>query len=204
MIPVQIPPGGNKPLDGRRVVVEFAATSLGGARFVAEDGGEPKVVDGAEQSVSLAASGAQVRAEIDLSILPVTISRLRLVAWSEQGTRTLAPADARISVDGEHRFTIAIEAGRMALGSAEVLEVYRRHGAWKVRAVAVGWEGHVREMAIALKVPEAAFADAMRTAAAHPAPAAGTATRASMPTGRRVPARVQHGPSPAVGPAPAP
>lgn len=201
MMPIQIPPGGNRPLDGQRVVVDLAATSLGGARFVAEDGGEAKVVDSSEPSISLTATGAQARGQIDLSSVPATISRLRLVVWSEQVSRVLTPADARISVDGEQRFTVAVEGARTALRSAEVLEIYRRHGAWKVRAVALGWAGHIGDMATALKLPESAFsAGPGAPMPARPVPA--PEHMGGAPAMRRGAARVHRGPSPAVGPVP--
>jgi len=75
------------------------------------------------------------------------------------------------------------------LRAVEMLELYRRHGSWEIRAVASGWEHHLPAMARGVGMPESAFAE---TAPAQ--------TRGGRPAPRARPAH--SGPSPRVGPPP--
>ena len=156
--------------------------------MLAEDGGAVRVLSVSEAGANVSLTGSRARVEVTLTAVPESISRLRLLAWSEAQTRLLVPADARVSVDGTPRFAVPLDAKSQLLRAAEILELYRRHGTWKVRAVASGWEHHVPAMARGVGVPESAFS-------AGAAPAATPATRPA-PRYRRA----HTGPSPRVGP----
>ncbi|MDX6706911.1 MAG: hypothetical protein QOI48_2757 [Solirubrobacteraceae bacterium] len=185
---VSLSPGANQSLDGRQISVELSAGNLGGVLLAVEergvtrpltpaDGVAPPTVDGANR--------AQVR--LALASIPESITRLRLLVWSESRTRVLVPAQAHVSVDGTHRFTVAVSQQAGLLRAVEILEIYRRHGSWKVRAVASGWEDGIPAMARAIGLPEAAFNAPAGAAPSRPAPP---------------PARSHTGPSPQVGPRP--
>jgi hypothetical protein len=181
---VTLTPGANQPLAGRQVTIELSASSLGGARLLAEDGGGLRALAATEAGATVSLSGSQARVEVTLAAVPESINRLRLLAWSVGQTRLLVPFDARVDVDGAPRFVIAMDGKTQFLRAAEILELYRRHGSWKVRCVASGWENHIPAMARGVGVPETAFA-AQEATPAPPAPRA----------------RAAHsGPSPPVGP----
>lgn len=186
--PVSLAAGANQPLAGQRIAIELSAHSLGGVRLLAEDGGAPRVLAPADACATVSLTGSTARVEVRLADVPDAIARLRLLAWSESTTRLLVPADARVSVDGAARFAIALDGRSALLRAAEVLELYRRHGSWKVRAIASGWEHHLPAMARGVGVPESAFAAPPQPPGAGGRPARGRARAAFA------------GPSPAVGP----
>ncbi|MEJ7783678.1 MAG: hypothetical protein WKF96_02670 [Solirubrobacteraceae bacterium] len=180
--------GANQPLGGQRIIIELSAHSLGGVRLLAEDGGAVRVLPTSEVWAPVSVTGQQARVDLDLTAVPPTIARLRLLSWSESRTRLLVPLDARVSVDGALRFAVPVEESSGMLRAAEILEVYRRHGSWKVRAVASGWEDHVPAMARGVGVPETAFAETRR-------PPTSRGSRQAAPA-----QAVHRGPSPQVGP----
>ena len=81
-------------------------------------------------------------------------------------TRVLEPAQAEIDARRALVATVELKTGQ-PLRAAELVEVYRRHGNWKVRAVASGWIGGVEAASAAVGVPRGAF-QPLRAAAPSP------------------------------------
>jgi hypothetical protein len=189
---VSLAPGANQALDGQQISVELSANNIGGVLLAVEEGGVVRPLAPADHLAAPTLDGdRRAQARLALASIPEAITRLRLLVWSQSRTRVLVPAEAHVSVDGTHRFTVHVPRQAGLLRASEVLEIYRRHGSWKVRAVASGWEDGVPAMARAIGIPEAAFnassGQTIAAATAYPAPP---------------PARVHTGPSPQVGPAP--
>lgn len=183
--------GANQPLAGQRITIVLTAKSLGGVRLLAEDGGAVRVLPVSEASARVSLTGGRGSVEVQLSDVPETISRMRLLAWSESQTQVLVPLEAKVSVDGALRFAVPVDAVGAFLRAAEVLELYRRHGTWKIRAVGSGWENHIPAMARGVGVPENAFSSATQR------PIAPGGGRSARPAPR---APEHRGPSPQVGP----
>jgi hypothetical protein len=187
---VSLAPGANQPLDGQQITVDLSANNIGGMLLAVEERGVIRALAAADRLAPTSVDGdRRAQARLALASIPESITRLRLLVWSQSRTRVLVPAEAHVSVDGTHRFTVALPQQAGLLRASEVLEIYRRHGSWKVRAIASGWEDGIAAMARAIGIPEAAF-NASSTPApelAHSAPA---------------PGRTHTGPSPQVGPAP--
>jgi hypothetical protein len=185
---VSLAPGANQPLDGEQISVDLSANHIGGVLLVVEEDGVSRPLTPADRLAAPTIDGDQrAQARLALASIPESITRLRLLVWSQSRTRVLVPAEAHVSVDGTHRFTVPVPQQTGLLRASEVLEIYRRHGSWKVRAIASGWEDGIPAMARAIGIPEAAFSASARPPPAQPAPP---------------PIRSHSGPSPQVGPAP--
>jgi hypothetical protein len=184
---VSLSPGANQSLDGREISVELTANNLGGVLLAVEEHGVIRPLAPADGVAPPIVDGDHIaQARLALASIPESITRLRLLVWSDARTRVLVPAQAHVRVDGTHRFTVTVPQQAGLLRAAEVLEIYRRHGSWKVRAIASGWEDGIPAMARAIGIPDTAFN-----------PAAGRAPgRPPAPPGSHI------GPSPQVGPAP--
>lgn len=178
--PVTLPTGANLQIEGREAQVTVRAADLGGVLVVAEEGGTARPLSAADPIARVSADG---RVQIALAAVPESVERLRVLAWSTLRTRVLEPAEAEIALDGQIVATVELKTGQ-PLRAAELVEIYRRHGNWKVRAIASGWIGGIDAASAAVGVA----ADAFRplSAGASPAPA-------SRPDAPRA--------SPAVGPA---
>jgi hypothetical protein len=177
--------GANQPLDGQQITVDLSANNIAGILLAVEERGVIRALAAADRLAPTSVDGDRhAQARLALASIPESITRLRLLVWSQSRTRVLVPAEAHVSVDGTHRFTVALSQRAGLLRASEVLEIYRRHGSWKVRAIASGWEDGIGAMARAIGIPEAAF-----NASSAPAPTA-------------PPVRNHSGPSPQVGPAP--
>ncbi|WP_339154822.1 VWA domain-containing protein [Actinomadura luteofluorescens] len=133
--------GENAALDGGRVRVavtaagtpiDVSAVLLGDDRRVRSDDDLVFFNHPAQDGVRL--EGAEV--VIDLDGMPAAVSTVALVA-SVDGPGTFDGVPLRADVHGGPWF----EAPAMSAGEtvAVVVEVYRRAGAWKVRAVGQGW-----------------------------------------------------------------
>ncbi|MGI5420464.1 VWA domain-containing protein [Actinomadura luteofluorescens] len=133
--------GENAALDGGRVRVavtaagtpiDVSAVLLGDDRRVRSDDDLVFFNHPAQDGVRL--EGAEV--VIDLDGMPADVSTIALVA-SVDGLGTFDGVPLRADVRGGPWF----EAPAMSAGEtvAVVVEVYRRAGAWKVRAVGQGW-----------------------------------------------------------------
>lgn len=145
-------PGANLPLPGQHVRVRVEARELAGAAVVVEGGGAPRTATASEPGTALALAAGGATLSVDLDAVPAGTERLRLLVWTAQPTRLLEPARARIELDGAAVAEVELPAGG-GLRAAELVELYRRHGAWKVRAVASGWVGGPAAMAAAVGIP---------------------------------------------------
>jgi stress response protein SCP2 len=133
--------GENATLDGGRVrvavtaagrAIDVSAVLLGGDRRVRSDDDLVFFNHPAKDGVRL--EGAEV--VIDPDVVPDDVSTIALVA-SVDGPGTFDGVTVRADVDGGPGF----EGPAMLAGEAVVVivEVYRRAGAWKIRAVGQGW-----------------------------------------------------------------
>ena len=182
-------PGENRPLGGSVVRVQVTSSAIeSSAAWLFEAGDERRLLDG---EYSLSRRGADLVGELDLDGDAGDAERLLLLTWSAIPTRALTQASATLSCGGE-TFVVTLEGVPRA---AQYLEVYQRHGQWKVRAVGAGWEGGTDALATALKVPAQLFQErrkaVTRAAAPRPAP---------RPTATPAPAPAWTGQSPPVQP----
>lgn len=191
--------GGNTPLPTARCTVTVAATAPGVATDVcavllAKDGkvrGDDDLVfynHPAQDGVVLGGRSVLV----DLPAVPASVDRIAIVASVDP---TL-PAAAHFTAADTPR--AVIECGGVRIGfepppftdretAAVLVEIYRRDGAWKVRAVGQGWDTGLAGLATA-------FGIVVDDAPAAPAPAPAPA-----PVPIPAPAR-----APITAPAPAP
>lgn len=160
--------GANIPIAGREAQVTVSASDLGGVLVIVEEGGALRALAASD---ALAPVSPDARVTVVLPSVPEAVERLRVLAYSTARTRALEPARAEIVLDGEAVATIEVATGQ-SLRVAELVEIYRRHGQWKVRAVASGWIGGVEAASSALGVPASAFAQlAPAGVSADPGPA---------------------------------
>lgn len=82
-------------------------------------------------SVRLSSSGI----DINTSLVPEDIERLAVAAHLEEGRGTLERVTVLVGAEDEHVF----EPQPIDLPTALLVEVYRRHGCWRVRAIGQGW-----------------------------------------------------------------
>ncbi|WP_354702333.1 hypothetical protein DSM112329_02690 [Paraconexibacter sp. AEG42_29] len=158
---VTLAAGANQPLEGQQITIDVHAVNLGGVVVLAEEDGALRALPAADALAPVdLRSETAARVLVDLAALPAGMTRLRVLAWSVARTRVLSPAGAQVAVDGVAVISVPVADAGGTLRSAEILEVYQRHGAWKLRAIASGWEGHVPAMARAVGLPEATFAGA--------------------------------------------
>ncbi|WP_354642702.1 TerD family protein [Kitasatospora camelliae] len=182
--------GQNHPLPGTRITVRVPA---GGSPAVAvlltdEDGrvpAEPGRVahHGAPEPPGVLVTGpagAGQEAALDLDALPAGVARLMIALVLPPGAGTFgalaAPTCAVAGPDGAEvaRFTLA---GLGPETAVVALEVYRRNGTWKVRAVGQGYAGGAEAL-----LRDHGVADPAAAAAALTPPVA--ADTPSVPAGR--------------------
>ena len=157
--------GANIPIEGREAQVTVRAPDLGGVLVLAEEGGAVRPLTAEDPIARVSGEG---RVTIALTSVPDGVERLRVLAWSSVKTRVLEPAEAEIALDGAIVAKVELKTGQ-PLRAAEFVEVYRRHGNWKVRAVASGWIGGVEAASAAVGVDAGAF-QPLRTTTASPPP----------------------------------
>ena len=145
--------GANIPIEGREAQVTVRAPDLGGVLVLAEEGGAVRPLTAEDPIARVSGEG---RVTIALTAVPDAVDRLRVLAWSSVKTRVLEPAEAEISLDGAIVAKVELKTGQ-PLRAAELVEVYRRHGNWKVRAVASGWIGGVEAASAAVGIDAGAF-----------------------------------------------
>ena len=155
--------GANIPIEGREAQVTVRAPDLGGVLVLAEEGGAVRPLTAEDPIARVSGEG---RVTIALTSVPDGVERLRVLAWSSVKTRVLEPAEAEIALDGAIVAKVELKTGQ-PLRAAEFVEVYRRHGNWKVRAVASGWIGGVEAASAAVGVDAGAF-QPLRTTTAKP------------------------------------
>ncbi|WP_223773999.1 TerD family protein [Streptomyces sp. 135] len=175
--------GQNHPLPGTRLEIRVSAgepivagATLGddrgrvpGAEWVAHPGSP--TLPGLEVSGQAAADH---RLAVDLGALPDTVHRvsvllaLPVAAGGPASFRALAaPFVAVTGLDGAEVASYTI-TDLDAESAVVALELYRRHGAWKVRAVGQGYAGGLAEMLTDQGLPQAReLADAIDDAVAQ-------------------------------------
>ena len=158
--------GANIGIEGREAQVTVRAPDLGGVLVIAEDGGAPRPLAPEDPIARVSGDG---RVTIALATVPDAVERLRVLAWSTVRTRVLEPAEAEIALDGLVVATVELKTGQ-PLRAAELVEIYRRHGNWKVRAVASGWIGGIDAASAAVGIDAGAFQPLRAAAPARPSP----------------------------------
>jgi hypothetical protein len=144
--------GANIPIEGLQVQVTVRAPDLGGVLVIVEEHGAVRPLTAEDPLAPV--SGERVT--IPLAGVPDAVERLRVLAWSSIQTRVLEPAEIEVALDGAVVATVELKTGQ-PLRAAELVEVYRRHGNWKVRAVASGWIGGVEAAGAAIGIDASAF-----------------------------------------------
>ncbi|WP_030754890.1 MULTISPECIES: VWA domain-containing protein [unclassified Streptomyces] len=205
-----LPKGGNAPLPTARCTVTVPATAAGAATDVcavllATDGAVRSDDDlvfynhPAQDGVVL--GGRTIVA--DLPAVPASVVRIAIVA-------TIDPMLAAAHFTAADTPRAVIECGGVRIGfepppfthretAAVLVELYRREGAWKVRAVGQGWDTGLAGLATA-------FGIVVDDATPTPAPAAAVASTVAVtpvPTPVQVPAPV-HVSAPVQAPVPVP
>lgn len=161
-------PGENRPLGGSRVRVQVTSSAIeSSAAWLFEAGDERRLLEG---EYSLSRRGADLVGELDLDGDAGDAERLVLLTWSSVATRALTQASATLTCAGE-TFVVTLSGVPRA---AQYAEVYQRHGQWKIRALAAGWEGGTDALAAAMRLPQQLFQErrkvSPRPAAPRPAP----------------------------------
>lgn len=137
------------------VEVDASALLLGAERKVRGDGdfvfyNQPESADGAVAFLGTGATGegAQARIAIDLSAVPADVHTVALAGSVGTGTfGDLGKLELRV-VDGAGASLAEYVTADATTESAFVFgEVYRRDGAWKVRAVGQGWDSGLAGLA---------------------------------------------------------
>lgn len=156
--------------------VTLASENVHGVVVLVEEGGQTRALTPSDPIAPVARRPDGAAVTVGLAGVPPSVDRLRILAWSTVHTRLLVPVTATVLVDGQP--AASVEVAGLPLRAAEILQLYRRHGAWKVRAVASGWESGSDAMAAAIGVPAAALSPL-----AGGAPATGGAPAQSPPVG---------------------
>ena len=164
-MPVTLAAGANIPIEGREAQVTVRAPDLGGVLVIAEEHGAVRPLAAEDPIAPVSGEG---RVTIPLGSVPDAVERLRVLAWSSVKTRALEPAEVEVALDGAIVATVELKTGQ-PLRAAELVEIYRRHGNWKVRAVASGWIGGVDAASAAVGVDAGAFQPLRAAAPSRPA-----------------------------------
>ncbi|NUU21261.1 MAG: TerD family protein, partial [Streptomycetaceae bacterium] len=163
--------GQNLPLPQLQVAVDMTAACPVELVAVLLDAGL-KVRDDADvlQRDGNTAAGISVRplgVDVDLSVIPEQVDRVIVAATVEGGGverfGAVAAPVARVTAGGSPvaAFTITDLGQERAI---QTVELYRRQGAWKVRAVGQGYDGGLdallRDLGVQLRAP---IVDRVRT-----------------------------------------
>lgn len=184
--------GQNVPLPAQQVAVDVAASCPVELLAVLVDAGLKVRGDGdVLQRDGSTAPGVVLRAQgvdVDLAALPADVERVIVVATLEGSgvdrfgavgapVATVAAAGAPVAA-----FTIVDLDSERAL---QAVELYRRQGAWKLRAVGQGYDGGLdallRDLGVQLRAP---IVDRVRTRLAGPNAVAHTSANAPAPPQR--------------------
>ncbi|MEV0684319.1 TerD family protein [Nocardia sp. NPDC050378] len=172
------------------VELDASALLLGADRRVASDAdfvfyNQPESPDGSVRflGTSVTDEGRQARISIDLSTLPTGIHTVALAGSVGTGTFGTLGKLALHVIDAAGRSLAEYVTADADTESAFVFgEVYRREGAWKVRAVGQGWEsglaGLATDFGVSIDDGEPAAEpvhDAPATTVTEPAPTAAPA-----------------------------
>ncbi|HLV73097.1 MAG TPA: TerD family protein [Vulgatibacteraceae bacterium] len=218
-----LPPGANAPLPAPRVTatvscavpVDVSALLVGPGLRVRSDADLVFFNAPEGPGVRWADAGGRQRVRLDLDAVPADVHAV-LIAVSLAGAGTfgaMPPPQARLTDDeGETAASFTVP-GLGPERAIVALEIYRRDGRWKVRAVGQGYTGGLAELVEAHGVEvddpgeqDAAMGTAMGTAVgtAPPAPAVGAPPppREPSPPQRSSPEPPPRPPSPQPPPSP--
>ncbi|KOX29313.1 export associated protein [Streptomyces sp. NRRL F-4707] len=202
--------GQNHPLPGARLEIRVSAGTqvVAGATF-GDENGTLHGADGVAHPGSPTLPGLEVsrqaaadhRLAVDLDAVPDAVHRVSvLLALPEAGRgparfgAVAAPFVAVTHLDGDEVASYTI-TGLEAESAVVALELYRRQGAWKVRAVGQGYAGGLAELFADQKLPEA-----HRLAGTiHEAVAGGLARSVPAPPAAAPAHRPDHGSAPRSG-----
>jgi hypothetical protein len=160
--------GQNHPLSQARLEIRISAgTPVVATATLSDENGKCRGVDWIAHPGASALPGLEVsrraaadhRLAVDLGALPQAVHRVGLLlALPDGGPQNFgvvaAPLVAVIGLDGTEVATYTI-TGLDAESAVVALELYRRQGAWKVRAVGQGYAGGLAEFFRDLGLPDA-------------------------------------------------
>ena len=191
---VELTQGGNASIAGAQVsvTVEWSPSRIQGSEvdvsaFLLEASGKVRndqdfVFYGATSSpcgsVRLTGSAASTRFEVNLSRVPADVEKIAFTATLTGGARFGDAQSLVLSVPGVARFPVRTTG--MSEAAVIVGELYKRNGAWKVRAVGQGFNGGLGPLATHFGV------DISDDPAPAPAPVS-TPARASAPVAAPAP-----------------
>ncbi|MFI8491054.1 TerD family protein [Streptomyces rubrogriseus] len=203
--------GQNHPLPRARLEIRVSAGTpvVAGATLGDENGtihGVERVVHpGAPTLPGLEVSrqaAADHRLAVDLDAVPDAVHRVSVLLALPTGGRgparfgaVAAPFVAVTDLDGGEVASYTI-TGLEAESAVVALELYRRQGAWKVRAVGQGYAGGLAELLADQKLSQAH----QLAAAIHEAVASGLARSIPAPPAAAPAHRPDHGTTPGAGP----
>ncbi|MFF0704868.1 TerD family protein [Streptomyces tendae] len=203
--------GQNHPLPRARLEIRVSAGTpvVAGATLGDENGtihGDERVAHpGAPTLPGLEVSrqaAADHRLAVDLDAVSDEVHRVSVLLALPAGGRgparfgaVAAPFVAVTDLDGDEVASYTI-TGLEAESAVVALELYRRQGAWKVRAVGQGYAGGLAELLADQKLPQAH----QLAASIHEAVASGLARSIPAPPATAPAHRPDHGTAPQVGP----
>ncbi|MFF9861138.1 TerD family protein [Streptomyces tendae] len=203
--------GQNHPLPRARLEIRVSAGTpvVAGATLGDENGtihGDERVAHpGAPTLPGLEVSrqaAADHRLAVDLDAVSDEVHRVSVLLALPVGGRgparfgaVAAPFVAVTDLDGEEVASYTI-TGLEAESAVVALELYRRQGAWKVRAVGQGYAGGLAELLADQKLPQAH----QLAASIHEAVASGLARSIPAPPAAAPAHRPDHGTTPQAGP----
>ncbi|WP_273652537.1 TerD family protein [Cellulomonas fimi] len=209
----QLTKGANAPLTASRVTltVDVAAPADLSALLVTEDGRVRSDADfvfynqptGPGVRCLQPSAGQPWRVEVDLAAVPADVHAVRLVTSLDDTSSTFGRVGQPVARVADHAGTPLASFTMSDLATESIvvaLELYRRGGAWKVRAVGQGYAGGLADLVTdhGVSVDDTPAPAAPAPPAAPPAPA---------PVAAPAPAPVAAPPAPApvaAPPAPAP
>jgi stress response protein SCP2 len=97
-------------------------------------------------SVKLKIASSSSHFEIDFAKVPLDVERIALTAVVSEGVSFGAARAMTLVIPDTLRFAVPLEG--MTEAALIIAEFYRRQGAWKIRAVAQGFNGGLRPLAI--------------------------------------------------------
>ncbi|MFB9312267.1 TerD family protein [Nocardioides plantarum] len=199
---IQLTKGTNAPLDATQVTVtvDINATADLSAILLAT-GGKVRSEDdfvfynaphGPGVQCKAPAGGAGWQVTVDLAAVPADVEIVRLVTSLDDGGKTFGQVGQPVARVTDASGTPLVEFSMTDLSSETIvmpLEIYRRQGAWKVRAVGQGYAGGLAALlkdhgidATDEPTPGASTPAPPRPAAVPPPPAMSTPTPAPAST----------------------
>ncbi|CAL9615705.1 TerD family protein [Streptomyces sp. enrichment culture] len=203
--------GQNHPLPGARLEIRISAgTPVVAGATLGDENGTVHGVEGVAHPGAPTLPGLEVsrqaaadhRLAVDLDAMPDTVHRVSvLLALPVGGSgparfgAVAAPFVAVTGLDGDEVASYTL-TGLEAESAVVALELYRRQGAWKVRAVGQGYAGGLAELFTDQKLSGAH----QLAASIHEAVASGLARSIPAPPATAPAHRPDHGTTPRTGP----